>query len=273
MFGSARLICHVWHICTAIDWPQNDILHCVVVCCSVPPFTYDSSVLQRVAMCCSVLQCAAICCGVLCHLFRTSPACCSVLQCVAVCCGVLCHLSRTSPVCYGVLQCGAVCCSVLQLVVVCCVIVPVHLQCDTVCCNVSACVCGYVNTSIYIRTHTHVRKSSSFSSLLLPPLSFSRTLCLSFCLSLCLSLFLSLSLSQSLSICLCLYLFSSPPFPAPPHLSLSRSQTSSTSSSSAIAGDRALWPPAPPGDAGTERPKPGVPGYEVPGVPRIEWLA
>ena len=52
----------------------------------------SSSVLQRVAVCCSVLQCVAVCFSVLQHVI----------------------------VCYSVLQRVAVCCSVLQYVAVCC---------------------------------------------------------------------------------------------------------------------------------------------------------
>jgi len=54
-----------------------------------------SSVLQRVAVCCSVLQCVALRCSVLqCVVVFSSvlqrvAACCSVLQCVAVRCSAL----------------------------------------------------------------------------------------------------------------------------------------------------------------------------------------
>ena len=44
-----------------------------------------SSVLQRVAACCSVLQCAVVCC--------------SVLQCVAMCCSVLQCVTGRIPLC------------------------------------------------------------------------------------------------------------------------------------------------------------------------------
>jgi len=122
-------------------------LQCVAVCCSVLqtaikrfPEVWEktiaihldwrcitmelrySSVLQRVAACCSVLQCIAVCCSVL----PCVAVCCSVLQCVAVYC------SARQCECCSVLQCVAMCCSVLQRVAACCSVV----QCIKVCCSV-----------------------------------------------------------------------------------------------------------------------------------------
>jgi len=82
------------------------VLHCVALTLTI------SSVLQRVAACCSVLQCVAMCCIVL-HCVALPS---SVLQCVAVCSLAL----QCIAVYCSVLQCVAVCCSVLQCVAVCC---------------------------------------------------------------------------------------------------------------------------------------------------------
>ena len=115
-----------------------------------------SSVLQRVAACCSVLQCVAVgvvvcvavciavcvavCCSLLQLLFVSqerrsccAAVCCSMLQCVAACCTVCCRVC-CSITCYS-----SVSCSVLQSVLQCvsqCVlryVLPCVLLCVAVC--------------------------------------------------------------------------------------------------------------------------------------------
>jgi len=72
----------------------SSVLHCV------------SSVLQRVAVCCSVLQCVAVCCSVLqCLSGRDAENLERNRLCLVVCCSVL----------QCVLQCVAMCCNVLQV--------------------------------------------------------------------------------------------------------------------------------------------------------------
>ena len=57
--------------------------------------SYQTSVLQRVAVCCRVLQSVAECCRMLkcfvvyCSAMHRVAACCGALRCVAVCCSVL----------------------------------------------------------------------------------------------------------------------------------------------------------------------------------------
>ena len=65
----------------------SSVLQCFAVFCSALQSvgtTYETGVLQCVAVCCNVLQCVAVCGSVL----QCVEVCCSVLQCVAVCCGL-----------------------------------------------------------------------------------------------------------------------------------------------------------------------------------------
>jgi len=99
-----------------------------------------SSVLQRVAACCSVLQCVAVgvvVCVAVCIAVCVAVCCsCSLcprrgalaaLQCVAACCSVLQHV--------------AVCCSVLQCVAVFVAVLLATLQCVAACCSVCRSLC------------------------------------------------------------------------------------------------------------------------------------
>ena len=123
----------------------------------------SSSVLQRVAVCCSVLQWVVL--NVPSEMtleptlessWKVRAVCCSVLQCVAVCYIVRQYVAVSFTECpfwhdfrvdswelsrsyCSVWQCVAMCCNVLQRVATCCSV----MQCVAVCCT----KCTFLNAS------------------------------------------------------------------------------------------------------------------------------